>query len=89
MQIYVSQAAQDFRPGDEDMPPVRASASVEASRIMADIIGPGMRVDGDAIVVSKWALHRMAIALEAIAATGLDNERGSDIVASQERGDGQ
>lgn len=75
-QVYVSQNKIDFRPGDDAMPSVRASASVEASRIVADILTPGMRIEGDAIMLSWWALHRMALAIERIAARGLDADDG-------------
>lgn len=72
-QVMVSQAKEDFRfETDDFLPPVRADAAVEASRLLADVLAPAMRIDGDQIVVSKWALHRLAMRLEQIAARGFE-----------------
>jgi len=66
-EVHISQHPRDWLDIDIGLPPVDASASVEASRIMADILAPRMRVDEDGIiVVSHAALHRMALAIEYI-----------------------
>jgi hypothetical protein len=75
-QIIVSQSPQDHIPKDDLSPPVRASAMCEASRLIADVIGPRLRIDGDRIIVPIWAMRSLAHEIARIAHEGLDTEDG-------------
>lgn len=69
-----SQREEDYAPGDEELPPVSASASVDAIRIINELV-LRLRVEGDTLVIPDCARHRMAMALQDIRDTGYLCER--------------
>lgn len=72
-QWLLSQERSRARPGDEALPGVRCQASIEAHRIVDEILRPGSGVSEDGrIIVTSWAVHRMALRLAEIAERGLD-----------------
>lgn len=62
VQTILSQALEDYVAGDKDLPSVPIAASIEASRIIADLLGPRMRIEGDAVIrtVEAWSRPELA-----------------------------
>ncbi len=69
---FLSQHPKHFRPGDDKLPPVLASCTCEATRMVDEILRPASDVGPNGeIIISWWAVHRLAIRLQEIAATGV------------------
>jgi len=69
-QWLVSQHARQYRPGDDALPGVRADASVEAYRMIEMLTRASEITPEGQIVVSRWAVHRIALRIAEIAETG-------------------
>jgi hypothetical protein len=68
----LSQNTKHFRHGDDKLPPVLASCTSEAARIVDEILRRGSDVGPNGeIIISWWAVHRLAIRLQEIAMTGV------------------
>lgn len=73
---FVSMDEREFRPGDDRLPAVRASAMVEACRI-GELLRRASRVLPDgSVVISAWSQRRVAMRIAEIAEKGLDSEDG-------------
>ena len=69
-QWLVSQHARQHRPGDDALPGVRADASVEAYRMLEMLMCASEITPEGQIVVSNWAVHRVALRIAEIADKG-------------------
>lgn len=68
----LSQDSKHFRAGDDKLPPVLVSCTIEATRIVDEVLRPASDVGPNGeIIISWWAVHRLAIRLQEIAATGV------------------
>jgi len=69
-QWLVSQHERQHRPGDEGLPGVRADASAEAYRMVEMLTRASEITPEGQVVISFWAVHRMALRIAKIAETG-------------------
>ena len=72
----LSQHKDRHRPGDDALPPVRASAKVEALNIVEILQRASCVNERGDIVISDWAVHRVALRLADIAEQGLEATDG-------------
>jgi hypothetical protein len=68
----LSQHKDQFRPGDEKLPPVRSAAKIEALHLIGMLEEASTIGANGEIVISNWSLHRVALRLAEIAEHGLE-----------------